>query len=63
MRYSGRAAKICTELVQNSLIGPPGGPIGPNPRELAECNLIIVWGGNPVSTQVNVMVHISRARK
>ena len=36
--------------------------MGPNPRELAECNLIIVWGGNPVSTQVNVMVHISRGR-
>jgi anaerobic selenocysteine-containing dehydrogenase len=25
--------------------------------------LIVVWGGNPVSTQVNVMTHIARARK
>ena len=26
-------------------------------------DLIVVWGGNPVSTQVNVMTHIARARK
>src|SRR5690606_12796887 len=33
------------------------------PREMAESDLIIMWGGNPVSTQVNVMTHVSRARK
>ena len=63
MRYSRQAANICTELVQNGWIGGAGGPMGPDPRELAESDLIIVWGGNPVSTQVNVMAHISRARK
>ena len=26
-------------------------------------DLIVVWGGNPVSTQVNVMTHIATARK
>ena len=36
---------------------------GPDPREMAQSDLIVVWGGNPVSTQVNVMTHISRARK
>jgi len=30
---------------------------------MAESDLIVVWGGNPVNTQVNVMTHISRARK
>ena len=63
MRYSRQAANICTELVQNGWIGGAGGPMGPDPRELAEADLIIVWGGNPVSTQVNVMTHITRARK
>ena len=24
---------------------------------------IVMWGGNPVSTQVNVMTHVTRARK
>jgi len=36
---------------------------GADSREIAESDLIVVWGGNPVSTQVNVMTHISRARK
>tara|TARA_B100000989_G_scaffold292192_1_gene267692 strand:+ start:2801 stop:3109 length:309 start_codon:yes stop_codon:yes gene_type:complete len=40
-----------------------GWSYGPDPCELAECDLIIVWDGNPVPTQVNVTVHISRGRK
>ena len=36
---------------------------GTDPREMADSDLIVVWGGNPVSTQVNVMTHIARARK
>ena len=32
-------------------------------REIAKSDLIVVWGGNPVSTQVNVMTHIAKARK
>ena len=36
---------------------------GPDPREMAKSDLIVVWGGNPVNTQVNVMTHIARARK
>ena len=63
MGYSRQAANICTELVQNGWIGGAGGPMGPDPREMAESDLIIVWGGNPVSTQVNVMTHITKARK
>jgi anaerobic selenocysteine-containing dehydrogenase len=36
---------------------------GVDSREIAESDLIVVWGGNPVLTQVNVMTHIARARK
>ncbi|HEX6091819.1 MAG TPA: molybdopterin-dependent oxidoreductase, partial [Dongiaceae bacterium] len=36
---------------------------GVDPREIAESDLVVVWGGNPVATQVNVMTHITRARK
>jgi anaerobic selenocysteine-containing dehydrogenase len=63
LKYSGQAANICTELVQNGWRGGCGGPMGPDPREMAGADLIIVWGGNPVTTQVNVMTHISQARK
>jgi anaerobic selenocysteine-containing dehydrogenase len=30
---------------------------------MAKSDLIVIWGTNPVSTQVNVMTHVSRARK
>ena len=30
---------------------------------MEDADLIVVWGGNPVSTQVNVMTHVARARK
>ena len=63
MKYSGQAANICTELVMNGWIGGAGGAMGPDPREMAESDVIIVWGGNPVSTQVNVMTHVTKARK
>ncbi len=33
--------------------------IGPDPREMARSDLIVIWGGNPVATQVNVMTHIT----
>ncbi|HEX9449317.1 MAG TPA: molybdopterin-dependent oxidoreductase, partial [Dongiaceae bacterium] len=36
---------------------------GADSRELAEADLIVIWGGNPVATQVNVMTHIAKARK
>src|SRR5260370_7033750 len=36
---------------------------GVDSREMAESDLIVVWGGNPVSTQVNLMAHVAKARK
>ena len=36
---------------------------GVDAREIAESDLVVVWGGNPVSTQVNVMTHIAQAQK
>jgi anaerobic selenocysteine-containing dehydrogenase len=63
MRYSRQAANICTDLVHNGWAAGAGGPMGPDPREMAESDLIIMWGGNPVSTQVNIMTHVTKARK
>ena len=36
---------------------------GADPREMVKSDLIVVWGGNPVATQVNVMTWIAKARK
>ena len=34
-----------------------------DPREMAEADCVVIWGTNPVNTQVNVMTHVARARK
>ncbi|MGD9536980.1 MAG: molybdopterin-dependent oxidoreductase [Alphaproteobacteria bacterium] len=63
MRYSGQKTTICTTLADAGWLAGAGGFVGPDPREMGEADLIVMWGGNPASTQVNVMHHVSRARK
>ena len=36
---------------------------GADARLMKHSDLIVVWGGNPVSTQVNVMHHVAKARR
>ena len=63
MRYSRLHDTICVTIARNGWLAGTGAMWGSDPREMQESDLIIMWGGNPVSTQVNVMTHISRARK
>ena len=63
MRYSRQKNTICTAICEAGWMAGVGRFTGPDPREMAQSDLIVVWGGNPVATQVNVMVHVSRARK
>jgi len=63
MRYSRQKMTVCTSLPEAGWRAGIGQSRGLDPRELAQSDLIVVWGGNPVSTQVNVMTHITRARK
>jgi anaerobic selenocysteine-containing dehydrogenase len=63
MRYSRQKMTICTSLPEIGWQAGVGASRGVDPREMAKSDLIVVWGGNPVSTQVNVMTHVSRARK
>ena len=63
MRYSRQQNTICTALSEAGWIAGVGRYTGPDPREMAKSDLLVVWGGNPVATQVNAMVHITRARK
>ncbi|MBS0244942.1 MAG: molybdopterin-dependent oxidoreductase, partial [Proteobacteria bacterium] len=46
-----------------SFIAGTGRLAGPDPREMAKTDLLVIWGTNPVNTQVNVMTHAMRARK
>jgi len=63
MRYSRQHSTICSTVMESGWLAGVGRYSGPDPREMAEADLIIMWGGNPVSTQVNVMTHVTRARK
>jgi anaerobic selenocysteine-containing dehydrogenase len=63
MRYSRQKMTICTTLPEIGWHAGVGESRGVDPREMAKSDLIVMWGGNPVSTQVNVMIHVTRARK
>ena len=56
-RYSGMYATICTTLAWTGYIAGTGKLAGPDPREMAKSDLVVIWGTNPVNTQVNVMTH------
>ena len=63
MKYSRQHSTICSTAQEMGWIAGAGRYGGPDPREMADADLIVMWGGNPVSTQVNVMTHVTRARK
>ncbi|MCH8110860.1 MAG: molybdopterin-dependent oxidoreductase [Proteobacteria bacterium] len=63
MGYSRQKKTICTGLVNPGWLAGIGAIMGGNPHEMADADLLIIWGTNAVATQVNVMHHVSRARK
>ena len=62
-RYSGQYNTICTAPAFNGFIAGTGRLAGSDPREMAQSDLIIIWGTNAASTQVNVMTHVLKARR
>jgi anaerobic selenocysteine-containing dehydrogenase len=61
--YSGMYGTVCIALSWPGYYAGTGRIGGVDPREMQKSDLIVVWGGNPVNTQVNVMTHIGIARK
>jgi anaerobic selenocysteine-containing dehydrogenase len=61
--YSRQISTICDMPANMGWMAGYGDIRGSDPREMAESDLIVNWGGNPVATQVNVMTHVARARK
>jgi anaerobic selenocysteine-containing dehydrogenase len=62
-KYSGFHSTICVNSAWTGFIAGTGKLAGPDPREMAKSDLVVIWGTNAVSTQVNVMTHATRARK
>lgn len=64
MKYSRWHSTICVALSDTGWVAGVGSKRGVDLREAAEhAELIVIWGGNPVHTQVNVMTHAMAARK
>ncbi len=62
-KYSRFYSTICSTIAWVGFAAGTGKVAGVDPREMAKSDLIVIWGTNPVNTQVNVMTHATRARK
>ncbi len=61
--YSRQHSSICMTPAESGWRAGVGALRGSDPREMAEADVIVVWGGNPVSTHVNLMTHVTQARR
>jgi len=62
-KYSRFYSTICSTIARAGFVAGTGKIAGVDPREMAVSDLVVIWGTNPVNTQVNVMTHAMRARK
>ncbi len=62
-KYSRHNGTICINLAWPGVLAGTGKIMGPDPREMAKSDCVVLWGTNAVATQVNVMTHALRARK
>lgn len=62
-RYSNMYDTFCVALSWSGYLAGCGQMSGVDPREMQQSDLIVIWGSNPVNTQVNVMTHAAMARK
>jgi len=60
---SQQHATFCVTLADAGYNVGVGAKRGADARLMEHSDLIVVWGGNPVSTQVNVMHHVAKARR
>ena len=63
MRYSRELTTICNFMSDTGWLAGVGVRRGVDAREMAKSDLIVIWGANPVSTQVNVMTQVAQARR
>jgi anaerobic selenocysteine-containing dehydrogenase len=64
MKYSRWYSTICVMLSDLGWIVGTGAKRGTDLREIDQhSDLVVIWGGNPVNTQVNVMHHAMLAKK
>jgi anaerobic selenocysteine-containing dehydrogenase len=62
-RYSGQYSTICVTLAWTGFLAATGKLAGCDPREMADAEVVVIWGTNAATTQVNVMTHALAARR
>src|SRR6201998_890821 len=62
-KYSRFHSTICSTIARVGFAVGTGKIAGVDPREMGVSDLVVIWGTNPVNTQVNVMTHATRAKK
>ncbi len=60
---SRQHSTFCTPLGDAGWRAGTGTKRGADARRMHNSELVVMWGGNPVSTQVNVMHHVTQARR
>ena len=61
--YSQQYETICTGTAWPGYIAGTGWLTGTHTEQVLESDCLVIWGTNPVNTQVNLMTHAMRARK
>jgi anaerobic selenocysteine-containing dehydrogenase len=62
MGYSGQLKTICSASSSAGWAAGVGSRWGVSPGEIAHSGLVVIWGANPASTQVQLMGLIKQAR-
>ena len=61
--WSRQRETFCVALADPGWLAGVGVKRGVDPREVVDSDLIVVWGGNPVHTQINFMHWIQKAKR
>lgn len=62
-RTTRQHSTFCTTLADAGFVAGHGAKCGADSRRMQDADLIVIWGGNPVNTQVNVMNQVAKARR
>ncbi len=63
MGYSRLHKTFCTQIAYDGWRAGAGALLGADGREMADSDLIVIWGCNAAATQINVMHHVGKARR
>ncbi len=61
--FSRQRETFCVTLADTGWLAGTGSKRGVDAREVVDSDLIVIWGGNPVHTQINFMHWVQKAKR